>query len=177
MNNYFMNTSLLQNTLLPYFYDEEPVKSINKKFYNLNYEKYLTHIQPHGIIETHHKYRNRTIKNYINGKLNGSYEEWYKNGQLKLRETYKNDKLSGLSEIFYENGDLHQRTNYKNGKLDGLYKAWYENGCLHTKCYYKDGNYEGLYEIYYENGRLYQKKNYKMENFMVCMKNGFQMEG
>ena len=51
MHAYFNIIVLLQNTLLPYFCDEIPLISINKKFYNLNYEKYNIRLQPHGIVE------------------------------------------------------------------------------------------------------------------------------
>jgi hypothetical protein len=44
MDKYFGNAELLQNTLLSYFCNEEPLKLVNKKFYGLNYEKYNTHI-------------------------------------------------------------------------------------------------------------------------------------
>jgi hypothetical protein len=37
---YFENIPLLQNTLVPYFCEPEPLKSINKVFFKLNYEKY-----------------------------------------------------------------------------------------------------------------------------------------
>jgi hypothetical protein len=53
MKKYFNNIVLLQNTLLPYFCNEEPLKLVNKQFYRLNYEKYNTHYQPHGILETY----------------------------------------------------------------------------------------------------------------------------
>lgn len=76
MEKYFNNTQLLQNTLLPYFHHPYPLKLLNKKFNTLNYEKYNTNLQPHGILETY-------------------------NPKTKLileRETYKNGILNGLSE-------------------------------------------------------------------------------
>lgn len=93
-NTYLKNTHLLQNTLLPYFCDEYPLVSLNKLFSNLNYERYNTHTQPHGIIETYNlKTKNiEKRENYRNGKLHGLYEEWY-DGQLWERKNYKNGKL------------------------------------------------------------------------------------
>jgi hypothetical protein len=64
MDKYFGSIQLLQNTLLPYFCDGEPLKSINKKFYKLNYEKYNTHLQPHGVIESYDK-ETKTIESRI----------------------------------------------------------------------------------------------------------------
>jgi len=57
---YFENIPLLQNTLLLYFDTENPLNLINKQFRKLNYEKYLTHRQPHGIFKSY--YNNGKIK-------------------------------------------------------------------------------------------------------------------
>lgn len=91
---YFENIPLLQNTLLTYFNTEEDLKILNKQFKNLDYEKYNTHIQPHGILEIY----------YIKTKT------------IEERITYKNGKLDGLYEIFYENGELYEKSNWKMEK-------------------------------------------------------------
>jgi len=72
-DQYFNSTDLLQNTLLPYFCDEESLKLVNKIFYGLNYEKYNTHLKPHGIVKTYYSDNKKTFdtKTYKNGKLNG----------------------------------------------------------------------------------------------------------
>jgi hypothetical protein len=61
MEKYFGNVQLLQSTLLPYFCNEQPLKLVNKQFYRLNYEKYNTHYQPHGILEIYYL-ETQTIK-------------------------------------------------------------------------------------------------------------------
>jgi len=160
MDKYFGNVHLLQNTLLPYFCDEEPLKLINKIFYKLNYEKYLTHLQPHGIIEIYRddgklqerkSYKNGKLEGlsevwyiarYIkcwhkDGKLNGIYEEWYGDDQLEIK-TYKDGKIDGLDEGWYRNGQLRYKINYKKGIMDGSYEEWY-NGSIFLKHCYKDG--------------------------------------
>ncbi len=94
MDIYFNNTQLLQNTLLSYFDIPLPLVSLNKRFSNLNYEKYNTHIQPHGIIESYHiktkniyqkidyKPSSGTRPKGVNGKLNGLFEEWYDDSKV-----------------------------------------------------------------------------------------------
>jgi antitoxin component YwqK of YwqJK toxin-antitoxin module len=156
-NSYFENIDLLQNTLLPYFSEEEPLKSINKKFYKLNYEKYLTHLQPHGLTEFYlDKFRFYVRKNYKNGKLDG-LQELYQNGKIYEREFYKYGKLNGLSEKWYKDGNLHSISNYKNGKKDGLYEQWWENDMLSTRCNYKNDKLNGLYEEWHKCGVLSMK--------------------
>jgi antitoxin component YwqK of YwqJK toxin-antitoxin module len=117
---YFRNKELLQNTLLPYFCEAEPLKFINKQFYNLNYEKYLKYIQPHGLLETYN----------LHTKL------------ISDRETYRNGKRDGLLEKWHINGQLDVRCWYKNGKLEGLYEKFSQEGKLSEKCWYKDNKKE-----------------------------------
>jgi len=165
---YFQNLPLLQNTLLPYFYKSEPLKLINKQFYKLNYEKYNTYVQPHGIKITYYP-KTKTLKKrkiikfkktYRNGKLNGLFEEYNINGQLIERNNFKNGVQDGLSETWYDDGILQTRGNYKNDLYNGLYEEWYENGQLMIKCNLRNGQKHGLCEEWWNNGKLYKKYMY-----------------
>jgi antitoxin component YwqK of YwqJK toxin-antitoxin module len=132
METYFNDTFLLQNTLLQYFCEPDSLKSVNMKFSKLNYEKYLTYIQPHGTKETYFletKIIKRRI-NYKNGKKDGLYEEWYPDGKLETRYSYKNEKMDGLYEYWYMDGKLWIKCNYKNGEHKGLYQLWSMYGDL-----------------------------------------------
>jgi len=160
---YFQNTDLLQNTLLTYFSTEEELKNINKQFQNLNYEKYNTHIQPHGIKETYIPNTDilETKKTYVNGKLNGLYETYYYNStQLKEKINYKDDKKEGLYKQWFDNGNLYIQSNYKNGEKNGLYEEWNYDGDLVKKRNYKNGKREGLYQQWYNNGIPETLSNY-----------------
>ena len=54
--------------------------------------------------------------NYTDGKIHGSYKEWYSNGQLSVEYNIN-----------------------KEGKRDGFWREWYENGQLLHEAKYKDG--------------------------------------
>jgi antitoxin component YwqK of YwqJK toxin-antitoxin module len=155
MDKYFSSIDLLQNTLLPYFCEAEPLKSINKKFYELNYKKYNIHLQPHGIINNScvNYYRVNEIKTYKNGKLNGLYEIWY-DDKLHERKNYKNEKLNGLFERWYNNGQLQDMIIYKDGKKNGLSIEWNDDGKLFMKKNYKNGELDCSYKEWYECGEL-----------------------
>lgn len=93
-------------------------------------------------------------------------EEFYPNGQLKLRENRhpKNDggALHGLYEYYFENGQLGRKSNYKDGKSVGLSVSYQQNGQLDTRVNYKDGKYHGLFEWYWvSTGKLKSRANYK----------------
>jgi hypothetical protein len=44
--------------------------------------------------------------NYKDGKVEGEYLEYYKSGQLYLKNNYKNDKKEGQELWYHENGQL-----------------------------------------------------------------------
>jgi antitoxin component YwqK of YwqJK toxin-antitoxin module len=158
---YFDNILLLENTLLPYFCEAEPLKYINKKFYQLNYEKYNTHLQPHGIVEAYYP-DTQTIKDrkiYRNAVLHGLYEEFGKNGMLWAKITFQNGKENGLAKEFHENGKLWERCNYIDGKLDGLCEQWYKNGQLQHRRNYINGKLNDLSEKWDEDGEKITYKN------------------
>ena len=71
------------------------------------------------------------------------------------------EPFTGVGEEYYENGQLRVRFNYKAGELDGLCEWYYENGQLNERANYKARLYDGLVEDYFENGQLKSKVNYK----------------
>jgi len=165
MDKYFGNSILLQNTLLPYFCDGTFLKPVNKLLNRLDYEKYNTHLQPHGLFETYYK-NTKLIKEqkiYVNGKLSGLFEEWYQNGILKYRINYKNGERNGLSEEWYDDGKLMYKINFKDGNRDGLCEQWYDNGRLWLRKNYKSGVLNGLYEGWNQKGELWLRCNYEDE--------------
>ena len=53
--------------------------------------------------------------NYIDGKKEGLWEEYYDNGQLKAKGVYKEGKEDGTWEVFDEQGQLKAKINYRMG--------------------------------------------------------------
>jgi len=102
------------------------------------------------------------------GKVNGSWHDWYSNGQKKLENTYKNGKLDGLRTRWYFSGQKMHELIYKEGKLVTAV-AWKINGekCPHTKVMngngvvqeYSIGRYSSrvgtLWRDIYKDGRLW----------------------
>ena len=78
----------------------------------------------------------------------GTVETFYRKGKGKLhhRENYKDGKREGLWEEFYRNGQLNRRGNYKNGEREGLWESFDWNGKLKGERNYKDGNFRGCYK-------------------------------
>jgi antitoxin component YwqK of YwqJK toxin-antitoxin module len=93
--------------------------------------------------------------------LDGPYEEYYENGQLKTRGTIRDGEVEGRWEDYYEDGQLKTKGTMKDGEPDGPYEHYDENGRLMTKGTMKDGEVEGPWEEYDENGQLMTKRTYR----------------
>ena len=52
---------------------------------------------------------------------------------------FKNGKLDGLWKMWSKEGKLVYKSNWKNGKLDGITKGWLEDGHLEWKANWKKG--------------------------------------
>ena len=67
--------------------------------------------------------------NFIGGKRNGLFLDWYENGQKESEVTYKDGKEDGLWTIWYENGQKSGESTLKDGKVVS-YKEWNEDGSV-----------------------------------------------
>ncbi len=84
---------------------------------------------------------------YKEGKKDGVWEYYYKNGQIKEKGSFKEGKEDGVWELYYENGQLEYRGSYKKGYWEGVCEQYNDNGQLKYKGSYKDGEMEGVWEI------------------------------
>ena len=76
-----------------------------------------------------------------NGKEEGAWFTYFKNGQLRSKSNYKNGEREGAWVAFNIRGDLYTRGNYKNGKKEGAWFYFKENGERNDKLSgtYKNG--------------------------------------
>ncbi|MDC1024915.1 hypothetical protein OAR04_03200 [Flavobacteriales bacterium] len=138
-----------------------------------------------------------TKKTYKNGKRNGLWEEYYKNGNLKLKCTFieiPNYLLNiGRYEEFHENGQLSKLihfddngkkngtvnqytksgkifsvTNYKNGIKNGEYISYhYDSDVISNKGQYVDDKQHGVFIYNNQKGELIKKNYYVKGDFVV----------
>ena len=103
-----------------------------------------------------------------NGKKEGKWIIYHKNGQLSAKENYQNGGNHGFQIGYYDNGVLFYKTNWKNGQSHGYWESYWKNSNLEGKGNYKFGEKEGYWEYYHRNGELDRKLNFhngKMEGF------------
>ena len=77
--------------------------------------------------------------NYKNGKENGKWTYWYKNGEVKLEREYKNGKLDGSYTEYHYSGKKFSHGLMGNDKMQGKWTFWYHNGQKECEVVCKNG--------------------------------------
>lgn len=91
---------------------------------------------------------------YLNGKQDGKWISFYKNGNIKSIVNWKDGKLNGKYIIYEKNGKKSTETIYKDGKENGRYYLYNLNGTYRTKGAYLMGKPTGKWEYYDKDGKL-----------------------
>ena len=89
--------------------------------------------------------------------LDGTIEEYYKNGKILMRTPFKNGLKNGKMEAFYESGKIKVEIPYNRGVVDGIAKEYFESGKLAKEIHYKDGK-EMFYKSYFDNNKQEKEK-------------------
>ena len=90
---------------------------------------------------------------YVDGKLEGPFKTYFKNGQLSAKGNYKGNGYMTF-EHYFENGQLKAKGAFRDGSRDGKTEFYNEDGQLNSIVNHKNGKLEGPYETYFENGQL-----------------------
>ena len=61
--------------------------------------------------------KDKIESHYKNGKKDGLWIHWYKNGQKKNEGNFKNDIKDGLWNFWYENGQIEMEVTHIHGKI------------------------------------------------------------
>ena len=99
------------------------------------------------------------------GKLEGHYRRWYKNGQLKINGYYDHGVFDGKQEEYFENGQMAKSGFYSGGIQEGLFQEWHENGKLTFEGSYVKGNKEQEFKQWYPDGTPKLAKSFKNNLF------------
>lgn len=99
---------------------------------------------------------------YKNGKKNGLFLEYYRNGKLKYRKKYVNDKLTDTACFYFKNGNISQLQILKDDIKVGCWKKFNENGQAYSEINFKDNELHGPCNTYtYRTLRPLSLLNYK----------------
>ena len=98
--------------------------------------------------------------NYLNGKREGIWSEFYPNGLLKNATSYVNGAKEGLYVELNQNGQMTKRFFNHNNMRHGEYKE-FNYSSLKEERIYKMGKLEGLVKIYYDGGKIMEEGAYQ----------------
>jgi len=96
----------------------------------------------------------RQVTRYSDDRLvnDGTFKEYFPNGQIFVEGTYNEGVLDGDWKYWFENGQLNRAVTYKNGVPHGSWEVYREDGSLHSKRSFKDGLRHGEWIQYNEAG-------------------------
>ena len=111
---------------------------------------------------------NKTEKksNAYNGEENAQvlkgndFQEFYKNGKLRMEGKLINGKRVGVWKSYYENGIIWSIGIYVNGKREGTGVVFYSNGKKRMEGDYKNDARSGLWIFYNEKGEIIKQEDF-----------------
>lgn len=111
-----------------------------------------------------------------NGKRNGEFRRYFRNGLLDTYCVYVNDSIEGLEVMYAANGCKSQEYTYVHGRKTGPHKAYHLDGSLKTEGGFNNDLFDGPWNYYDERGVLVGEGQFKDGNGEVTFydKNGLK---
>ncbi len=103
-----------------------------------------------------------SITEYVNGKENGIWKQFYPNGKLIEIRKFVNGSKEGKHIGWWENGNKKFESNFLNSEYEGAYQEWNRDSQLILSLNYKNGYEDGTQEMFYDNGKV--RSNYVIKN-------------
>ena len=96
---------------------------------NNTFSKKFTDLPVSGNIFKIFKDKKTSLGILQNGKKEGLWTDWYKNGQKKVEGTWKDGKREGVYTTYYKNGQKMDEETFKDGHLISE-KKWNKDGSV-----------------------------------------------
>lgn len=87
-----------------------------------------------------------------NGKRNGEFRRYFKNGFLDTYCVYVNDSIEGVQVSYLPNGCKNQEYTFVHGRKNGPHKVYHVDGNIMTEGAFKDDMFDGDWTYYDERG-------------------------
>ncbi|HBB67898.1 MAG: hypothetical protein A2X28_01015 [Elusimicrobia bacterium GWA2_56_46] len=108
-----------------------------------------------GVVTATETYDSRGTLLGLQGLVkDGSYREYYDNGNLKTEKTVINSKTSGPLRAYYPGGVLQSEAYYLDGALNGTVRVYNENARLLFEQNFRGGVPNGWFREFNETGEL-----------------------
>ncbi len=152
------------------FYDESGILYLTEKYEHdmfvesVNYNKegnvLWTYKKQDGLVDYKTFYPDGTLMMdgfLLDGKKDGEWKKYYKNGLVKQVFHYDNGFLNGDCIDYYTNSNIQDSMVFKDGVLNGPYKSFNRSGVVLLKGYYNNGNQSKDWDYYYNDGTMDHK--------------------
>lgn len=96
----------------------------------------------------------RYQESYSKGVRNGSFKQFYPNGQLMETAIWVNGRLNGKLIQYFSNGLNRSVMNYSMGVINGDTKVYYPNGKIRISGFYADGLKQNEWTYYTQEGEI-----------------------
>lgn len=97
----------------------------------------------------------------FNGKKNGLFKIYHKNGILEMIGTIEDNLNQGKWTYYYQSGQIESEGYFKDDLPTGLWKWYHENGNLKEIGTFEKGNREGKWIFYDLDGNKIEEKYFK----------------
>ncbi|MHB0753984.1 toxin-antitoxin system YwqK family antitoxin [Polaribacter sp. M15] len=87
----------------------------------------------------------------VGRNLKGKVSYFYKNKTLYRKVFYVDGKLDGFFNEYYHTGELRAVGKYKEGLREGNWKEYYKTGKIFKKGRYHKGDKVGIWKVFYKN--------------------------
>ncbi len=102
----------------------------------------------------------RTEERWVEGKRDGPFVEYHRNGRKAREGTYRLDDKAGTWTIWYEHGGLEERGEWRRNVPDGAHASWHRGGQRRSQGRYCLGAQCGTWTSWDEAGRELGRMEY-----------------
>jgi hypothetical protein len=107
------------------------------------------------------------------GALNGTYNNYHKNGSLRRTVRLKNGLAQGPSKTYYETGSIMFTAEFLSGRKDGSYCRYYPNGTIRETGSFSSSHPAGYIKTYYDSEVIESEKYYIKNALMFIIRYDF----
>lgn len=97
---------------------------------------------------------------YVDGKLDGVYQEWHDNGELRARGHYSKGSKEDVFTLWDLQGAKTHEWHYAANKQHGTRTIWYPNGHTKSQVEFIDGRMHGTLVEWDEEGQIIKEVIY-----------------
>ncbi len=101
------------------------------------------------------------IRNFVDGKVDGTYLTIDDRGRVVQQASYKNNFLDGSVSLYKVGSRKMKESYYVNGKREGVEKEYFELGPVQKETSYKNDALDGKMKFYNDKGELIAEYEYK----------------